>query len=201
VQSTQGGQAIHFNATTAYKLWKGLWIGPNAYHLKQITDGRADAVALPSSPEKVAAIGPGMVWNSGGWFFYANAYQEFGAENRATGHKLVLRIEKTFTWPADKEPTAFSRGRKFCGPANRMPGARAAAARKILLRCILGSSTYLSTMSHRIDLVSSNRVSQSTHCLPIGCRRAPKISQRTSVYWTRGDADERFVECSNRVRV
>jgi len=40
-----------------------------------------------------------MVWNSGSWFFYANGYQEFGAENRATGHKLVLRIEKTFDWP------------------------------------------------------------------------------------------------------
>ena len=37
-----------------------------------------------------------MVWNNGSWFFYANGYQEFGAQNRATGHKLVLRIEKTF---------------------------------------------------------------------------------------------------------
>jgi hypothetical protein len=42
-----------------------------------------------------------MVWNSGSWFFYSNAYQEFGAENRATGYKWVLRIEKTVTWPAD----------------------------------------------------------------------------------------------------
>jgi hypothetical protein len=100
--STQAGQAIHFNATAAYRVWKGLWIGPNAYYLKQITDGKIDAVALSNSPEQVGAIGPGMVWNSGSWFFYANAYQEFGAENRATGHKLVLRIEKTFSWPADK---------------------------------------------------------------------------------------------------
>ncbi len=98
-QSTQAGQAIHFNATLAYRLWKGLWIGPNAYYLKQITDGKIDSVALHNSPEQVGAIGPGMVWNSGSWFFYANAYHEFGAENRATGHKLVLRIEKTFPWP------------------------------------------------------------------------------------------------------
>jgi heme/copper-type cytochrome/quinol oxidase subunit 2 len=26
----------------------------------------------------VIAMGPGMVWNSGSWFFYANAYQELG---------------------------------------------------------------------------------------------------------------------------
>ena len=101
-RSTQAGQAIHFNATAAYKVWKGLWIGLNAYYLKQITDGKIDAVALHDSPEEVGAIGPGMVWNSGTWFFYANAYQEFGAENRSTGHKLVLRIEKTFSWPAER---------------------------------------------------------------------------------------------------
>jgi len=98
-QSTQAGQIIHFNATLAYNLWKGLWIGPNAYYLKQISDGKVNGVALHNSPEQVGAIGPGMVWNSGSWFFYANAYQEFGAENRATGHKLVLRIEKTLPWP------------------------------------------------------------------------------------------------------
>jgi hypothetical protein len=40
-QSTQAGQVIHFNATGAYRVWKGLWIGPNAYYLKQIT-GRKD---------------------------------------------------------------------------------------------------------------------------------------------------------------
>jgi hypothetical protein len=95
-QSTQAGQAIHFNATTAYNIYKGLWIGPNGYYIKQITDGKIDGVSLPNSPEQVGAIGPGIVWNRGKWYFFGNGYQEFGAENRATGHKLVLRIEKTF---------------------------------------------------------------------------------------------------------
>ena len=95
-QSTQAGQAIHFNATAAYNIYKGLWIGPNAYYLKQITDGKIDGVPLPNSPEQVGAIGPGMVWSHRSWFFYANSYQEFEAENRATGHKLVLRVEKVF---------------------------------------------------------------------------------------------------------
>jgi hypothetical protein len=95
-QSTQAGQAIHFNATAAYNLSKGLWIGANGYDLTQITDGKLDGVGLRNSPEQVGAIGPGMVWNHTSWFFYANGYQEFAAENRATGHKLVLRIEKIF---------------------------------------------------------------------------------------------------------
>ena len=94
--STQAGQAIHFNATTAYNICNGLWIGSNAYYLKQISNGMLDGVALRNSPEQVGAIGPGVVWNHRSWFIYANGYQEFAAENRATGHKLVLRLEKTF---------------------------------------------------------------------------------------------------------
>jgi hypothetical protein len=95
-RSTQAGQAIHFNATAAYNVYKGLWIGPNAYFLSQITDGRVNGVAVPNSPERVAAIGPGMVWNRKKWYFYANQYEEFGARDRATGQKLVLRVEKVF---------------------------------------------------------------------------------------------------------
>ena len=95
-QSTQAGQAIHFNATTAYNFGKHLWIGPNAYYLRQITDGRVNGIPLRNSPEQVGAIGPGMVWNSGKWFFYANAYHELGVKNRPEGDKLVLRVEKIF---------------------------------------------------------------------------------------------------------
>ena len=95
-QSTQAGEAIHFNATAAYNLCKGLWIGPNGYYIKQITDGKVDGVPLLNSPEQVGAIGPGMVWNRGKWFLFANGYQEFGAENRAEGHKLVPSVEKFF---------------------------------------------------------------------------------------------------------
>ena len=95
-QSTQAGQAIHFNATTAYNFGKHLWVGPNAYYLRQITDGRANGVSLRNSPEQVGAIGPGMVWNSGKWFFYANGYHEFDVKNRPEGNKIVLRVEKVF---------------------------------------------------------------------------------------------------------
>jgi hypothetical protein len=95
-QSTQAGQAIHFNATAAYNFGKHLWIGPNAYYLRQITDGHLNGVPLSNSPEQVGAIGPGMVWNSGKWFFYANGYHELGARNRPEGDKIVFRVEKIF---------------------------------------------------------------------------------------------------------
>ena len=95
-QSTQAGQAIHFNATTAYNVHKQLWIGANGYFLSQITDGRVNGVSIPNSPEQVGAIGPGMVWAGRHWIFYANGYEEFGARNRATGQKLVLRVQKVF---------------------------------------------------------------------------------------------------------
>jgi hypothetical protein len=95
-ESTQAGQAIHFNATAAYNVYKGLWIGPNAYFLSQITDAKVNGVALLNSPEKVDAIGPGAVYNYKKWFYWANEYQEFGAENRATGHKLVLRVTRVW---------------------------------------------------------------------------------------------------------
>ena len=95
-ESTQAGQAIHFNATAAYNVYKGLWIGPNAYFLAQITDGKVNRIPIPNSPERVAAMGPGAVYNYKKWFYWANEYQEFGAEDRATGHKLVLRITKVW---------------------------------------------------------------------------------------------------------
>jgi hypothetical protein len=37
-----------------------------------------------------------MVWNHGEWSLYVNDYHEFGAENRASGNKVVLRLEKVF---------------------------------------------------------------------------------------------------------
>ncbi len=94
--STQAGQAIHFNVTAAYNPWKGLWVGPNAYYLRQITNGHVNGTSIPNSPERVAAIGPGVLWNQKKWFFYVNAYHEFAVENRTKGNKLVLRVEKIF---------------------------------------------------------------------------------------------------------
>ena len=95
-RSTQAGQAIHFNATVAYNVRGGLWLGPNAYLLSQLGDGRINGRSVPASPERVIALGPGMVWAKQRWLLFANEYNEFGARDRATGQKFVLRVERIF---------------------------------------------------------------------------------------------------------
>lgn len=95
-RSTQAGQAIHLNATAAFNVDGGLWFGANAYFLSQVSDGKINGLPISNSPECVSALGPGMVWTKQRWLFFANQYNEFGARNRPTGQKLVLRVEKIF---------------------------------------------------------------------------------------------------------
>jgi hypothetical protein len=89
----QAGQATHFNATLGYALPRGLWIGANACYLKQVTNPSVNGVPLPDSPEQIAAIGPGGVWDLGHFLLYANVYREFAAVNRPEGGKVVLRLQ------------------------------------------------------------------------------------------------------------
>jgi hypothetical protein len=95
-RSTQAGQAIHFNATLGFNVYKHLWIGPNGYYLAQTSDARINGVPIRNSPEQVGAIGLGTVWSGGRWHLFANEYQELGARNRATGQKVVLRFARIF---------------------------------------------------------------------------------------------------------
>jgi len=92
-RSTQAGQAIHFNATAGYNVYRHLWIGANGYYLKQVTPPAVNGVPLMDSPEQVGAIGPGAVLNLGRVLLYANAYHEVAAKNRPEGDKLVLRVQ------------------------------------------------------------------------------------------------------------
>ena len=91
--STQAGQAIHFNATVAYSLPHGVWVGANGYLIKQITSPQINGASLSASPEQVGSIGPGVVWDRGHYLLYANGYHEVGALNRTEGNKLVLRVQ------------------------------------------------------------------------------------------------------------
>jgi hypothetical protein len=95
-RSTQAGQAVHFNATAAYGLPHGVWVGANGYFLKQVTSPEVNGVPLSNSPEQVGAIGPGVVWDLGRCLLYANGYHEVGAENRPQGNKIVLRVQWIF---------------------------------------------------------------------------------------------------------
>lgn len=95
-KSTQAGQAVHFNATLSYEAWKNIYIGANGYYLKQLTDARANNVAIPNSREQIGAIGPGMVMQRGKWFFYLSGYHEVGARNTTQGNKIVVRVSKVW---------------------------------------------------------------------------------------------------------
>ena len=100
-QSTQAGQAIHFNATVGYALPHGFWIGANGYYLTQVAAAQVNGVSLLDSPEQVGAVGPGIVWHLQHCFLYANGYHEVGAQNRPEGNKLVLRVQ----WIFGKQPS------------------------------------------------------------------------------------------------
>jgi hypothetical protein len=95
VKSSQAGQAVHFNATLGYQVNKKLYVGANGYFLHQLTDHQVNGIAQPGT-QSVGALGPGMVYHPGSWFFYANAYREFKASDMSEGQKLVLRVMKTF---------------------------------------------------------------------------------------------------------
>jgi hypothetical protein len=94
--TTQAGQAIHFNATASYEVVKNVYVGANGYYLKQITDGRVNGISVPNAREEIGGIGPGAVVNRGKWYYYVNAYHEVGAKNMSAGNKLVLRVEKVW---------------------------------------------------------------------------------------------------------
>ena len=91
--SSQAGQAIHFNATAAYGLPHGVWIGANGYLLKQVTAPQINGVSVSASPEQVGSVGPGVMWDRGQFLLYVNGYHEVGALNRPEGNKLVLRLQ------------------------------------------------------------------------------------------------------------
>ncbi len=93
VHSSQAGQAVHLNATVAYSLPHGVWVGANGYLLKQITSPQINGASISASPEQVGSIGPGVVWDRGKYLLYVNGYHELGALNRAEGNKLVLRVQ------------------------------------------------------------------------------------------------------------
>jgi hypothetical protein len=86
---------IHLNATAAYEILKHVYVGASGYYLKQITDARANGLALPNSLQQIGAIGPGAVINHGTWYFYINGYHEIGAENMSAGNKLILPVERS----------------------------------------------------------------------------------------------------------
>jgi hypothetical protein len=92
-RSSQAGQAFHMNMATQYQLDENWGIGPNGYYLQQVTDTRVNGQAVPGRRERVFAIGPGVTFNmSMDYSIFLNTYEEFGAENRTEGTRIVLRF-------------------------------------------------------------------------------------------------------------
>jgi hypothetical protein len=90
-RSIQAGQAIHFNATTGFNVYKRPWVGANGYFLKRVTDPLIDGTLSQILRSKSAQSG--AVCDNGRFLFYANAYHDIGAENQPGGNKLVLRSD------------------------------------------------------------------------------------------------------------
>ncbi len=91
--TTQAGQAIHFNYASEYEVIpKMLRIGVNGYYLKQLTEAEVDGVKQSGTKEQVFAIGPGMLFSfSQNDHLFFNAYFEMDAENRPQANRYNIR--------------------------------------------------------------------------------------------------------------
>jgi hypothetical protein len=90
-QSTQAGQAIHFNATAAYHVYKGLWIGPNG------TTCRRSPMA--ESMEQLSSTHRNRPWNGmecRPMVILCKWLGGVGSAKSSNSQKIVLRVEKIF---------------------------------------------------------------------------------------------------------
>jgi len=94
--SIQPGQAVHFNASVAYKFHPRVRAGVAGYYLKGITDPKIGNQSMANSREQIGAIGPGLWLATKPFEIYAHAFFEMGAENRPQGVRFVFRVVKIF---------------------------------------------------------------------------------------------------------
>jgi hypothetical protein len=95
--NSQAGQALHANLTAEYAVTPQLTLGLNGYWLNQITDTRVDGEAVKGRKEKVWAAGPGLLYGlNADNIIFVNSYFEHGAQNRAEGNRLVVRLVHHF---------------------------------------------------------------------------------------------------------
>jgi len=93
--STQPGQAFHMNYSASYEVVRNVRIGFNGYWLQQLTDHRANGIAIPYSLERTVGLGAGIQIFSGhtSWI-HLNAYKEVDVRNRPQGFNVTLRLSK-----------------------------------------------------------------------------------------------------------
>lgn len=88
----QPGQAFFFNGAFSIAVSRILRTGVAGYFLQQTTDSRADGRAVAGSRERVASLGPGVLFQIGTTQLIANAYWEFAVENRPAGARLNVAV-------------------------------------------------------------------------------------------------------------
>jgi len=98
VQNTQAGQAVFANIATNYAITEQFNLGINGYFFNQITNTKANGIAVLNRRESVWAIGPGMLLSlSKSQFLFFNFYSEQNAKNRPQGSNAILRYAYHFS--------------------------------------------------------------------------------------------------------
>ncbi len=95
----KAGTATYLNYAFEYRLQPRLFIALNGYWLEQLTPTQQNGHKVPDSYERVAALGPGILYSFDATLetvVFANFFAEFNVRNRTQGIKTVFRFLKHF---------------------------------------------------------------------------------------------------------
>lgn len=94
VTSTQAGQATWLNFSASYEVMPKVHVGASGYYFKQLTDSKANGIAIPGSREQVLGLGPAVMIdvdqeNGKRGAIWFNAYTESMVRNRAANNLIL----------------------------------------------------------------------------------------------------------------
>lgn len=93
--TTQPGQAFHMNYAASYEVIHNVRVGFNGYWLQQLTDHKANGIAIPYSLERTIGLGAGIqIFSGHSSWIHLNGYKEVDVRNRAQGFNVTLRLSK-----------------------------------------------------------------------------------------------------------
>ena len=90
--SVRPGQAFHVNYALSREVSSDLRVGAAGYFMQQTTDDQIGGVSMPGTRERVAGLGPGLVYINQGLIAILSHEFEFAAENRFSGHRTTLQL-------------------------------------------------------------------------------------------------------------
>jgi hypothetical protein len=93
--TTQPGQPFHANYAASYEVVHNVRVGFNGYWLQQLTDHKANGIAIPYSLERTVGLGGGIqIFTGHDSWIHLNGYREVDVRNRAQGFNVTLRLSK-----------------------------------------------------------------------------------------------------------